>query len=94
MTYDEVCIEIIGLGGTETPSNIAGTRAFAMPAPCLVLVPLADADGGGVLAQAWALDVFKDRTLAATFACVAREQVASALPVLTARAQSLTGETP
>ena len=49
MTYDEVCIEIIALGGTEIPSSIAGTRAFAMPAPCLVLVPLTDADGGGAV---------------------------------------------
>ena len=94
MTYDEVCIEIIALGGTEIPSNIAGARSFSMPSPCLVLVPLTDADGGGVLAQAWALDVFRDRTLAATFACVGRDQVAFALPALTVQAQNITGETP
>jgi hypothetical protein len=94
MTYDEVCIEIIALGGTETETNVAGTRAFIMPTPCLHLVALPDADGGGVLAQAWSLDVFGERTLAATFACVAREQVAPALPALTAQAQNITGEAP
>jgi len=94
MTYDEVCIEIIALGGVETTSNIAGTRAFIMPTPCLHLVPLTDADGGGVLAQAWALDCFNERVMVATFACVGREQVATMLPALTAQAQNITGEAP
>lgn len=94
MTYDEVCAEIVALGGVEEPSNIAGTRAFVMPAPCLHLVALPDADGGGVLAQAWSLDCFGERVIAATFACVARDQVAPVLPALTAQAQTITGETP
>jgi hypothetical protein len=60
----------------------------------LRLVALPDASDGGVLAQAWGLTDDGERNYVTTFACVAREQVAGMLPTLTARAQSLTGETP
>jgi hypothetical protein len=94
MTYDEVCIEIVALGGVEVGSNLENSRAFIMPAPCLRLVALPDAADGGVLAQAWSFTDYGDRNYVTTFACVGREQVAGMLPTLTARAQNLTGEAP
>lgn len=94
MTYDEVCIEIVALGGTEIGSNLDNSRAFVMPAACLRLVALPDASDGGVLAQAWSLTDDGERNYVTTFACVAREQVAASLSTLTEQAQNLTGETP
>lgn len=94
MTYDEVCIEIVALGGVEVGSNLENSRAFAMPSESLRLVALPDASDGGVLAQAWSLTDEGERNYVTTFACIAREQVATLLPALTAQAQNITGETP
>lgn len=93
MTYDEVCIEIIALGGVEVGSNLENSRAFVMPSECLRLVALPDASDGGVLGQAWGLTDDGERNYVGAFYCVGREQVAAMLPALTAHAQALTGET-
>jgi hypothetical protein len=92
MTYAEVCVEIIGLGGVEIPSNVNASRAFVMPAPCLHLVALPDASGASVLAEAWNLTDDGERNYVTTFYAVDRDQVASMLPALTAQAQRITGE--
>ncbi len=94
MTYDEVCIEIAALGGTEVGSNLSSSRAFVMSPPCLRLVALPDASGAGVLAEAWALTEDGERNYMTTFYAVGREQVATMLPALTAQAQNITGEAP
>jgi len=92
MTYDEVCAEIIGLGGVEIPSNLPDSRAFVMSAPCLRLVALPDASGASVLAEAWSLTDDGERIYATTFYAVDRDQVAPMLPTLTAQAKNITGE--
>jgi hypothetical protein len=94
MTYDEVCIEIVSLGGTEIGSNLSDSRAFAMSSPCLHLVALPDASGAGVLAEAWALSDDGERGYVTTFYAIGREQVATMLPMLTTQAQNITGEAP
>lgn len=94
MTYDEVCIEIVALGGVEVGSNLDNSRAFVMSSPCLRLVALPDGSDGGVLSQAWSLTDDGERNYVTTFACVAREQVSTSLPALTSQAQNITGETP
>jgi hypothetical protein len=92
MTYTQVCAKIVSLGGVETPSNLHDSQAYIMPSACLHLVALKDAAGGGVLAEAWALDDMSERFYVTTFYACGRDEVEAKLPSFTAQAQSITGE--
>lgn len=92
MTYTQVCAKIVSLGGVETPSNLPDSQAYIMPSACLHLVALKDVAGGGVLAEAWALDDMGERFYVTTFYACGRDEVEAKLPALTAQAQSITGE--
>ena len=90
MTYDEVCAEIVALGGTEVAPGV-----YVMPTPELHLLPEQDYTvrgvtyEGTVVAQAWA-----GSNYAGTMTMVGREQVAPMLPELSAIAVEFAGGTP
>ena len=90
MTYAEVCVEILALGGVEIAPGV-----FVMPTPELRLTAEQDytVNGvtyeGAVTAQAW-----QDTNYVATFYVIGRWQVASMLPALSAEAVAIAGGTP
>ena len=90
MTYAEVCVEILALGGVEIAPGV-----FVMPTPELRLTAEQDytVNGvtyeGAVTAQAW-----QDTNYVATFYVIGRWQVATMLPALSAEAVAIAGGTP
>ena len=91
MTYADICVELLALGGTEIAPGI-----FVMPTPELRLIAEQDYTvrgvtyEGPVTAQAWT----RDDNYVATFYVIGRTQVAGMLPALSAEAVALANGTP